>query len=160
MKTVTTFFLLILSILSGNSQDLRELKAYLGERREADAINRTGDALHLEQLVYPTSNLLYLRNGSIEKTGQSLASLDTDAPSLRLLTGISTDFADIELIKVRLSESDAQDVRTLLEKRNGFNKLKFILFVCEFSCDSVSLQKFLPRNAAGITLLYSVSIPN
>ncbi|MFA5974411.1 MAG: hypothetical protein WC780_18825 [Lentimicrobiaceae bacterium] len=158
LKTLIMVFLIVLTSVSLNAQGIIELKSYLEKTKTSPDPALVSKAKHLESLVTELQPTVYLSNSIV--TGNTKAKCaEVKASAIDQLSSDNSLFNDIELITIRLESPADMGFVLDLSKLNGFTKLKYIYFLCEFDGDAKELQKlFIPT--AGITVLYMVSIPS
>jgi hypothetical protein len=161
LKSAGFIFAVLLSTFSANAQTIHEYGSMITLMNASPDINIRNKAVHLDSLMYKVQPKLYLENLVQTVFGQTdPVCLQTDVKSVSMLNQFEPLFNKVELITVRIN--GLHDFDFLIDQAQliGFTHLKYVHFLCSFPCDPESLKPLFIRNNAGITVFYSISIPN
>jgi hypothetical protein len=164
MKTTiqTCFFLFIVfTALKTSAQTLHEFGALCTiMKASSDEIMRN-QAKHLDSLMFHEQPKIYVQHYRDQVVGKTPpVSIETDVESLRMLGENKTLYKSIELIIIRLNNPNELGFILDLQALPGFEKLKYVQFLCSFDCKPEMIETVFLKNNPAITVFYNISIPN
>ena len=161
LHTVCFTLFVVLFTLNASAQTLQEYDTMIASMKASPDATIRAAATHLNSLVYEVHPKIYLKNLVQTVTGQTdPVCLQTDDESLGLLVQPQSLYSKVELITVKINgPGDLSFVLNLANLR-GFEHLKYVQFLCSYPIDPEVLNAVFTRNAPGVTVCYSVSIPN
>ena len=161
ISTFIMFLIIIFLSFKLNAQDSKELGKTINLLLSSSSASDNDLANHLKSLVYNLQTTVFLENGNIKTLDdKSPVCADVDAQSISLLSETNSLFENVELITIRLKSS--QDISNIIKLASlkSFHKLRFIVFLCSFNCDSALINKlYLPDSNSVIPVYYLISIP-
>ena len=163
-KFIRTFIMMLIIILLSinlNAQNSKELRKTIDLLKSSSSVADNALANHLKSLFYDLQTTVFLENGKIKTLDDKTPVFaDVDAQSISLLSEINPLFENVELITIRLKSSQDISNTIKLASLKSFQKLRSIVFLCSFNCDSTLINKlYLPDSNSVISVYYLVSIP-
>ena len=157
-RAIFILLLVVGSIAQG--QTVFELRSKLVEMKGSTDSLITKEAVRIESLVYSLQSRLYILQG-VEKTYGIVPPVcaTVDAQSVNKLKDADSLFSQVELITIKIDKPDDLNLSLDLTALSGFTNLKYVHFLCSFSCAPEDLSKLLTPNPA-VTVFYIVSLPS
>jgi hypothetical protein len=155
--------IMTLFLFSSQSMSAQNIKEYntlinsMNNTRQSGSI----EPEILKSLVFDLKPKIYINNKEENTYGNgSPECVNIDAKSIELLYENNQLFSNVEMITINLNSSDELNFVLDLSKLQSFTNLKYIQFLCSFSCDSVFLSKLNQvTSKTGIIVFYRISIP-
>jgi len=114
----------------------------------------------LQVLAYDLVSTVIIENGKINVFGeQPPIKAELFYNSFQTLLTSNTLFNNVELLVIKLDSEDQLNSSLDFSKIMGFNNLKYVYFLCPFNCSKSQIENVAKGLPLGITLLYSISIP-
>jgi len=159
LRSLSLMLLFILFSASLYSQNIRELESFLEQAKVSADPVLVSNAIHIESLIKDLQPTVYISNASIESISKQPICAEVDAGSTNQLLIENTLFNQVEIIIVKLNTPEDLNFIIDLSRLSGFTNLKDVLFLCEFECAAITIQRlFLPK--VGINVFLKVSIPS
>lgn len=149
-------FLFVLQIL--NAQVVK-FDDYIQELKMQKSAHKLEQAEHLHSFAFDLHPTFYVNNNQIITTDSELPTCgEIDYDDFQLLSSPNSKFENVEFLTIRLKTPKTQKVN--LNLLSNLQNLKYIYFICEYSCDSSSIEQLLEGTNTEIKILYSIIIPN
>lgn len=132
---------------------------YIKELKNQKSVTKVDEVKHLNSLAFDYHPSFYIKNNqvvTIDSKTPICGEIDFD--DFQTLSTPNSKFESVEFLTVYLRTPKTQRVN--LDLLSNMKNLKYIHFICDYSCNSSSIEKLLGRNNTEIKLLYSIIIPN
>jgi hypothetical protein len=159
---LSAFLFIVFYSLSLSAQGVQELNMALAAMKASSVKSVQDNSLRISSLVNEINPTIYINNGVI-RTSHNTPSVcaDVDIQSLNRLSESNSAYEQVELLKIRINEDDVSGVILNIGNLSSFTNLKYILFVCSYSCSPSSINSlYLSSADNGIAVYYQISIPN
>ncbi len=141
------------------AQQVQEATQMLNNMSSSGDNAIVAEGIHIQNLMTAPLPTIYIGE-NVRVSGESQpVRVIIDAANVSKLTDTSAAFAEIEIIMVKLKSPSDLNFSIDLSTLNGFTKLKYVLFISEFTTTASDIQNLFVPNT-GITVIYKVSIPS
>ncbi len=170
-KLLFSFFLFIVFSTSSFGQGIQDLGNKLLVLKSSPDSAIQAEGVHLKSLTSDLLPSIYFQQGELAGTYKNNPTiLFTDISSIPLLSNSNPLFSKIEIISIRIKkQEDMQKVVLKLSDLSGFENLKYIYFLCDFSicpeqpeniaCENEKISEIVQNNGNHlIEILYKINI--
>ncbi|GAT62696.1 hypothetical protein PJIAN_2256 [Paludibacter jiangxiensis] len=141
------------------AQQLQEVTQMLNSMSSSGDNAIVAKGIHIQNLMTEPLPTIYLGESVSVSGGSQPVRLITEAANVSKLNDSNAAFAEVEMIIVKLKSPSDLNFSIDLPTLNGFAKLKYVLFVSEFTTNASDIQNLFVPNTR-ITVIYKVSIPS
>jgi len=114
----------------------------------------------LQVLAYDLVSTVIIENGELKVFGeQPPIKAELFYNSFQTLATPNALFKNVELLVLKLKSEDQLNSSLDFSKIVGFNNLRYVYFLCPFNCSKSQIENIALGIPSGVTLLYSISIP-
>lgn len=151
---------LVIIGLSTYGQTAVELKSKLIEMKGSGDTLISKEAARIESLIYNVQPTLYIQQGVERTYGETPpVRVTVDSQSVNNLKDANPLFSKVELITIKIDNTDDLNLSLDLTALSGFTNLKYIHFLCSINCAPEDITKLYTANP-GVTVFYIVSLPS
>jgi hypothetical protein len=146
-------FVLILNCAENvSAQSFSSVETFLGSSDEA--------AQAVKTLAFDAQTTAYQNPDGLKVFGDGAAKvLDVDASSLASVNFSDTRLADVQLIRIRISDAQEVSNPVSLEAVSALNQLQTILIVCTADLSAEQIAQSFSGAGTQLRVLYSLSSP-
>ncbi len=146
------FILLLICAGNVSAQSFSSVETYLGSSDEA--------AQAVKSLAFDAQTTAYQNPDGLKVFGDGAAKvLDVDASSLASVNFSDTRLADVQLIRIRISDAQEVSNPVSLEAVSALNQLQTILIVCTAGLSAEQIAQSFTGAGTQLRVLYSLSSP-
>lgn len=146
------FILLLIGAGNVSAQSFSSVETYLGSSDEA--------AQAVKSLAFDAQTTAYQNPDGLKVFGDGAAKvLDVDASSLASVNFSDTRLADVQLIRIRISDAQEVSNPVSLEAVSALNQLQTILIVCTSGLSAEQIAQSFTGAGTQLRVLYSLSSP-
>lgn len=143
------------------AQEVVKIDDYIQELKMQKSAIKTEQANHLLSLAFDFHPTFYVNNNQIITSDSELPICgEIDYDNYQLLNSPNSKFENVELITIRLRNQPQETQKINLNQLSHLGNLKYIHFICEYSCSSSSIEQLLEGSNTEIKIFYSTIIPN
>lgn len=155
LLTLITFFIPFCL----HAQQIQEASQMLNNMASSGDNAIVAEGIHIQNLITAPLPTVYIgENVRVSGEFQPVRVI-VEAGNISKLNDTNAAFAEIEMIIVKLKSPSDLNFLIDLSTLNGFTKLKYVLFISEFTTTANDIQNLFVPNT-GITVIYKVSIPS
>lgn len=169
MKTFLLFTLAFFSFLTsksiaqnGNSvtPTVMEVNAYVSSLRlkEKDFPSSFSNAQNVEDLVYKLQSSVYFNSGNLKTFGDNPKNLYTDIASLKGISSVSLSKRNIEIVIIKINNSNDLNSIIDLSLFSDFYKLKYIYIVSSVNTTDQNIAKMFHNYDEQYSIFYKINL--
>lgn len=132
---------------------------YIKELKNQKSAAKFDEVKHLNSLAFDYHPSFYIKDNEIVTIDSKTPICgEIDFGDFQILSTPNSKFENVEFLTIRLKTPKTQKVN--LNLLSNLQNLKYIYFICEFSCNSSSIEQLLEGSNTEIKIFYSTIIPN
>ena len=169
MKTFMLLTLAVLSFLPSNSiaqngnsvtPAIMEVKAYVSSLKltEKNSPSSFSNAQNVEDLVYKLQSSIYLNSGNVKTFGENPKNLYTDIASLNGLSRMSLSKRNIEIVIIKINNTNDLNSIIDLSLFSDFYKLKYIYIVSSVNTTEQNIVKMFHNYDEQYGIFYKINL--
>lgn len=152
-------FIALLFVIQMLNAQVVKFDDYIQELKMQKSAIKIEEANHLNSLAYDLHPTFYVNSNQIISTDSETPICgEIDYDEFHLLSSSNSKFEDVEFLTIHLRSIKTQKLN--LNLLYNLQSLKYINFICEYSCNSSSIEQLLEGNNTKIKIFYSIIIPN
>jgi hypothetical protein len=149
---IVCFIFLLICAGNVSAQTFSSAETYLGSSDEATQA--------VKSLAFDAQTTAYQNPDGLKVFGDGAAKvLDVDASSLTSVNFSDTRLADVQLIRIRISDAQEVSNPVSLEAVSALNQLHTILIVCTAGLSAEQIAQSFTGAGTQLRVLYSLSSP-
>jgi hypothetical protein len=150
--SIVCFIFLLICAGNVSAQTFSSAETYLGSADEA--------VQAVKSLAFDAQTTAYQNPDGLKVFGDGAAKvLDVDASSLASVNFSDTRLADVQLIRIRISDAQEVSNPVSLEAMSALNQLHTILIVCTAGLSAEQIAQSFTGAGTQLRVLYSLSSP-
>ncbi|MBX9808207.1 MAG: hypothetical protein K2X95_10460 [Flavobacteriaceae bacterium] len=159
---VFSFSFATISAQNGNSVTpaVMEVNAYVSSLKliEKNSSSSFSNAQNVEDLVYKLQSSVYFNSGIIKTFGENPRNLYTDIASLNGISGASLMKSDIEIVIIKINNTNDLNSNIDLSLFSAFHKLKYIYIVSSVNTTEQNIAKIFRNYDEQYSLFYKINL--
>ncbi|MTK53029.1 hypothetical protein [Paludibacter sp.] len=153
LLTLITFFIPFCL----QAQQVQEATQMLNNMSSSGDNAIVAEGIYIQNLITAPLPTIYIgENIRVSGESQPVRAI-VEAGNISKLNDTNAAFSEVEMIIVKLKSPSDLNFSIDLSTLNGFTKLKYVLFISEFTTTASDIQNLFVPNT-GITVIYKVSI--
>jgi hypothetical protein len=159
---VFSFSFATISAQNGNSVTpaVMEVNAYVSSLKliEKNFPSNFSNAQNVEDLVYKLQSSVYFNSGNVKTFGDNPKNLYTDIASLRGISSVSLSKRNIEIVIIKINNSNDLNSIIDLSLFSDFHKLKYIYIVSSVNTTEQNIAKMIRNYDEQYSLFYKINL--
>jgi hypothetical protein len=159
---VFSFSFATISAQNGNSVTpaVMEVNAYVSSLKliEKNFPSSFSNAQNVEDLVYKLQSSVYFNSGTIKTFGENPRNLYTDIASLNGISNASLMKNDIEIVIIKINNTNDLNSNIDLSLFSDFHKLKYIYIVSSVNTTEQNISKMFRNYDEQYSLFYKINL--
>ncbi|WP_343625732.1 hypothetical protein [Flavobacterium lindanitolerans] len=119
-----------------------------------------GKVSEVQSLVSNLLPTIFLENEKVGSFDAEAISIETDSQSFSKIVSKDLKTADVQIIKIKLSDKSELNSRFDLSSLNNLPKLKYIYIICPFEVQEAQISNMFKGTNPRVNVIYSAAIPN
>jgi hypothetical protein len=123
---------------------------------EQNSPSSFSNAQNIENLVYKIQPSIYLNSGVVKKHGEKPTNLFTDVTSLNGIANTSLEKNNIEIVIIKINNSNDLNSKINLSLFSDFYKLKYIYIVSDVNTTELSIANMFLNYDEQYSIFYKI----
>lgn len=165
IKRVVIILVFSISILNTKAQNsgsviptVTDVNKYISSLKviEQNSPSSFSNAQNIENLVYKIQPSIYINSGVVKKHGEKPTNLFTDVTSLNGIANTSLEKNNIEIVIIKISNSNDLNSKINLSIFSDFYKLKYIYIVSDVNTTELSIANMFLNYDEQYSIFYKI----
>ncbi|MDD2413374.1 MAG: hypothetical protein RBS19_09905 [Bacteroidales bacterium] len=154
-----SFIALIFAVQALSAQKVINLDEYINELKMEKSTESIENAEILRSLAFDYNPTFFVKDNQITVINPEIPICgEIDFDEIQWLNSPNSKFENVEFLTIRLRTPTTQKIN--LDQFSNLQNLSYIHFICEYSCNSSSIEQLIEGNNTKIKIFYSINIPN